>query len=50
MKNKPKLEGADYLEQMLNWSAFINGHPHVGSALREVLAELYTLREKDGVK
>lgn len=45
---KRKLTGIDYLEQTLNWSAFIKGHPQVGVSLREVLNELYTLRAERG--
>jgi len=45
MRNS-KLVGTDYLEQMLNWVAFINSHPQVGISLRQVLDELYALREK----
>ena len=53
MKYKTKLKGIDYLEQTLKWTAFINAHPQFATSLREVLDELYYLREKvqkDGAK
>ena len=45
MKYKTKLEGVSYLEQVLNWTSFIKGHRKIALALREVLDELYALRE-----
>ena len=53
MKRKRKLKGIDYLEQTLKWATFIKAHRQFATSLREVLDELYYLREKvqkDGVK
>lgn len=35
-----------YLEQMLNWENFCKAHPKFPVALREVLNELYYLKNK----
>lgn len=44
MKDNPT--GIDYLEQMLNWDKFCKAHPNFPVALREILDELYALREE----
>lgn len=45
-KKKENLIGTDYLEAMLKWDAFTKAHPNFKPALREVLDELYYLREQ----
>ena len=45
-KRKTKLTGIEYLEQSLNWKAFCKHHPTYPLAVREVLDELYFLRNK----
>ena len=50
---KLNLTGAEYLERVLKWLAFIKSHKEIGTALRQALDELYDLRnkvQKDGAK
>lgn len=44
---KPTLTGAEYLESVFEWKAFVKEHPNFAKAIRSVLDELYYLRKQN---